>query len=298
MKIKEKLRSSKGASLIIALVFMLFCAMIGSAVLAAATANGGRIAALKSDQQEYLDQRSAATLLADELQINDPKLVITETTTVTTTYRILDGGGLQKESTADPVREVKFEVKTKSGVTTKLQQVLFESAILQYMSCNDIDKFSEDIISGFTDKDGSELKAPEKFMLYNKSSGNAQSASATLSVSLSEGTVGSAEKLGDDITAMVGCAADASQANRENKVAPYTFNVGFGTFENGAFTDNSQLYLRMYATTSRPREVTFTETGLEGNDANHSISIETTTKTTTIRWNPAEILKGAAVWNT
>ena len=83
MKIKEKLQSSKGASLIIALVFMLFCAMVGSAVLAAATANGGRVAALKSDQQDYLNQRSAATLLQDELTISEPLLVITKTTTTT-----------------------------------------------------------------------------------------------------------------------------------------------------------------------------------------------------------------------
>ena len=147
MKIKEKLQSSKGASLIIALVFMLFCAMVGSAVLAAATANGGRVAALKSDQQDYLNQRSAATLLQDELTISEPLLVITKTTTTTTRYTVGDGGVTTQIGNA--VKETTLNFDVSGSIQTKLDRLLFESAILRYLQMNDMDGYTV-TIRGFT----------------------------------------------------------------------------------------------------------------------------------------------------
>ena len=64
----KKLRQSKGASLIIALVFMLFCIFVGGSVLASAAANSARLKRTIADDQDYLNVRSAAVLLADEMR--------------------------------------------------------------------------------------------------------------------------------------------------------------------------------------------------------------------------------------
>lgn len=289
MKIKEKLRSSKGASLIIALVFMLFCAMIGSAVLAAATANGGRIAALKSDQQEYLNQRSAATLLSDELQINRPKLTVTKKEVVRTTYAVGDGGVLTPTG-SDTTKTIDFKVN--GNVTTQLQRVLFESAILRYLHANDMDDYAV-TISGFTvaganGSAGTEISSISDFRLYDSVKGENQDPECTLTVDLSEGSVGAGTPV-TNFSARVGCVGPAPQNSDANKtVAPYTFNV--------SFVDDAKLYLRMYAATGSPNEYTY-ETQEPGSSSSELVKVKTTTTTQTISWDPPEILKGAAKWN-
>ena len=228
MKIKEKLRSSKGASLIIALVFMLFCAMIGSAVLAAATANGGRIAALKSDQQEYLNQRSAATLLSDELQINRPKLTVEKKEVVKTTYTVSDGGVLTPTGSTT-TKTIDFKVN--GNVTTQLQRVLFESAILCYLKTNDMDGYTVTIsdftVAGANGSAGTEISSISDFRLYDSVKGENQDPECTLTVDLSKGSVGAGTPV-TNFSARVGCVGPAPQnSDANNTVAQYTFNVSF-----------------------------------------------------------------------
>lgn len=272
MKIKEKLRSSKGASLIIALVFMLFCAMVGSAVLAAATANGGRIAALKSDQQAYLNQRSAATLLSDELQINKPKLTVEKKEVVRTTYTVSDGGVITLTN-SKTTKTIDFKVN--GNVTTPLQCVLFESAILRYMQANDID------MDGYTVTiDGKKIESISAFNILK-----GENPECTLTVDLSEGSDTSVT----NFSARVGCVGPAPQNSDANKtVAPYTFNV--------SFVDDAKLYLRMYAATGSPNEYTY-ETQEPGSSSTELVKVKTTKTTQTISWDPPEILKGEAKWN-
>ena len=289
MKIKEKLRSSKGASLIIALVFMLFCAMIGSAVLAAATANGGRIAALKSDQQEYLNQRSAATLLSDELQINRPKLTVEKKEVVKTTYTVSDGGVLTPTGSTT-TKTIDFKVN--GNVTTQLQRILFESAILRYLQANDMDDYAV-TISGFTvaganGSAGTEISSISDFRLYDSVKGENQDPECTLTVDLSKGSVGAGTPV-TNFSARVGCVGPAPQNSDANKtVAPYTFNV--------SFVDDAKLYLRMYAATGSPNEYTY-ETQEPGSSSTELVKVKTTKTTQTISWDPPEILKGEAKWN-
>lgn len=296
MKIKEKLHSSKGASLIIALVFMLFCAMIGSAVLAAATANGGRVAALKSDQQEYLDQRSAATLLSDELQIDRPKLTVKKEHVVTTTYEVGDGGVLTQVGSSES-DTVKFEVS--GNVTTQLQRILFESAILRYMQTNDMDGYDKINISGFSipGANGSENKTINNvsgFILYDSTKGTNQDPVGTLTVDLSEGTVGTGTPV-TSFSATVGCVGPIPANLDVNKtVSPYTFNVSFG--DGAGSGEDAKLYLRMYAAAGSPHEFTY-ETQERGSSSTELVKVKTTTTTQTISWDPPEILKGAAKWN-
>lgn len=120
--IKRKLGSKAGASMLLALVFLMFCLFIGGSVLAAATANGSRVAHLKNDQQDYLSQRSAMLLMADMLTGEDGKelqVIITE--------RLVEKEG------SDPVHTITFStpsVKKPSPTSALpanfLQKVMFE----------------------------------------------------------------------------------------------------------------------------------------------------------------------------
>ena len=284
MKIKEKLQSSKGASLIIALVFMLFCAMVGSAVLAAATANGGRVAALKSDQQDYLNQRSAATLLQDELTISEPQLVITKTTTTTTRYTVGNGGVTTQIGNA--VKETTFNFDVSGSIQTKLDQLLFESAILRYFQQNDMmDYYDKEVITGFNvpqaDNETLAIKAPNQFIMYDDKNIK-ESPIAKLNVKLSEGTVGALTNV-TDFTATVGCSG-----NKDNL---YCFLVDFGNE-----TTEGMLSLRMYASVSDPRTVKGTEQDADETDSSILVKTDIETVTQTISWDSPEVMKGTVKW--
>lgn len=121
-QLKRKLRSNAGASMIFALVFLLFCVFIGGSVLAAATANAGRVASMTTDQQEYLSQRSAALVMADMLTETDDapmqliiKEVVHSVNGTKTTYTL---------ETGDQSRSV-------------LQRVLIENAVRKYRAARE-----------------------------------------------------------------------------------------------------------------------------------------------------------------
>ena len=281
MKIKEKLQSSKGASLIIALVFMLFCAMVGSAVLAAATANGGRVAALKSDQQDYLNQRSAATLLQDELTISEPLLVITKTTTTTTRYTVGDGGVTTQIGNA--VKETTFNFDVSGSIQTKLDRLLFESAILRYLQTNDMDGYTVTIrgftVAGANGSAGTEIKSISDFILYDSAKGENQDPECTLTVDLSEGSGTSVT----NFSARVGCSG-----NKDNL---YCFLVDFGNE-----TTEGMLSLRMYASVSDPRTSELTEQGADESNSSILVRRDIETVTQTISWDSPEVMKGTVKW--
>lgn len=66
--LKRKLNSRRGASILLALLFLLVCMMAGASVVMAAASNAGKIRSNKDEQQKYLILTSALTLLCDELQ--------------------------------------------------------------------------------------------------------------------------------------------------------------------------------------------------------------------------------------
>jgi len=65
---RAKLHSSSGASMVMALLFLLLCLMVGAVILTAASANAGRVSRQRSQQQDYFTVSSAAKLLRDELE--------------------------------------------------------------------------------------------------------------------------------------------------------------------------------------------------------------------------------------
>lgn len=72
-RVREKLHSRTGASLLIALLFFLVAMTVGAVVLTAASANAGRIQKNRQEQQNYLAVASAAGLLREDIT-GDPCL--------------------------------------------------------------------------------------------------------------------------------------------------------------------------------------------------------------------------------
>lgn len=66
-RIREKLNSTGGASVIFALLVAMLCILAGASALTAAAANSGRYTHIEQDQQQYLSVASAVELLRDEL---------------------------------------------------------------------------------------------------------------------------------------------------------------------------------------------------------------------------------------
>lgn len=142
-QIQNKLRSKSGASMLIALVFMLFCLFVGGAVLAAASVNGYR-AAHQSDQQDFLSQRSACLLLADEIDgasgLNR-RLVVNDVYQEYKPIIILDGGGTVEDNSRSPkkIRTITFTAPfTSTAPMTVVQRVMYETAVCRYLEENSI----------------------------------------------------------------------------------------------------------------------------------------------------------------
>lgn len=74
-KIREKLRSESGASILLALLFFLLCAMVGASVLMAAASNAGKSRSNREEQQKYLTLSSALQLVCDELTDGHTKYI-------------------------------------------------------------------------------------------------------------------------------------------------------------------------------------------------------------------------------
>ena len=67
-RLKAKLHSERGASILLALLMLLVCMMVGASVLAAAVSNAGKARSNRTEQQKFLNLSSAIQLVADEIQ--------------------------------------------------------------------------------------------------------------------------------------------------------------------------------------------------------------------------------------
>ena len=68
--INTKLKSTAGATLMMALLFFIMCAVVGSIILAAAASSMGRIEGLKEADQQQYNMYSASNLIANKLAGN------------------------------------------------------------------------------------------------------------------------------------------------------------------------------------------------------------------------------------
>ncbi len=67
-RVKEKLKSRRGASILLALLFLLVCVLVAMSVLMAAASNAGKIRSNREEQQKYFTLSSALNLIVDELE--------------------------------------------------------------------------------------------------------------------------------------------------------------------------------------------------------------------------------------
>ena len=67
-RLREKLKSSRGASILMALLFLLVCMMVASSLLMAAVSNAGKIQSDRTEQQKYLTLSSGLRLVCGELE--------------------------------------------------------------------------------------------------------------------------------------------------------------------------------------------------------------------------------------
>lgn len=142
--IKRKLGSKRGASMLLALVFLMFCMFVGGSVLAAATANGSRAARKLTEEQDYLSQRSATLLLADMLKGS-------EDTAMQLTVKNVKRG----DHTT-----VSFMVHG-SSADTELQKLLYKIAMADYLVANNIQS-GENCTVNYPAVVGSSTSAPSK----------------------------------------------------------------------------------------------------------------------------------------
>ena len=199
-QIKTKLRSRKGASMVIALVFMLFCACIGGVVLAAATANGGRLKGLSSDLQLSLREQSAVRILKNQLSgLDKMNLSINYVTKAKYTYEQIGPTGLpvyKSEPDETPETSVTIEAKNvPSGGFNLIQQVLLEKAVYKFLGeaqvptikadgsveYNGITDYSTVTLKGFNFKSGT-ASTPNDFTLFP----SAEAAEAQTSITIKD----------------------------------------------------------------------------------------------------------------
>ena len=154
-QIKHKLQSKRGASLLIAMVYLIFAVFIGGSVLAAASANGYRIEHL-SDQQDYLDQRSAAMLLADEMKASDYSSISLDARYATISRQdIIIKASNEIVIRSEPTYSYTLTFKANtSGKMDALRRIMFETAILRYLSVTDTSQVSSITIQNFVYDNG------------------------------------------------------------------------------------------------------------------------------------------------
>lgn len=66
--LRNRIRSNSGATILLALLFFLLCAMAGSIILSAGSAAAGRISGLKESEQAFYSVTSAAQVMRDEIE--------------------------------------------------------------------------------------------------------------------------------------------------------------------------------------------------------------------------------------
>ena len=271
-QISRKLRSKSGASMLIALMFMMFCLFVGGSVLAAATANGYRVDHI-SDEGDYLEQRSAALLIADELRSDSTDHLLTVVDVVQEVQRITFVNNVEVP-VGDPVTYHTLSFQLPLNLTmTSLQRAMYETAIWQYLSKNAVDLNTTSVeIQNFyyQTPSGTEHVTSLAHMWFNTATTSGQ---ITIN-----GTKGGQEFTA--FSAVFECDDSASML--------YDFHVSFGNY--------SQLKVMLAASaggtnpTARRSHGVWTEIG----GASYDALITETTRTYTIYWDAPEIQKGGA----
>ena len=107
-KVKNKIESGKGASILFALLVLLVCMVVGSVVLTAGTAAAGRLSNTAEADQRYYAVSSAAEVLRDAFDGQRIDIRKEKVTTVEITYELDADENLVEASRSTP--EVRYSV--------------------------------------------------------------------------------------------------------------------------------------------------------------------------------------------
>ena len=123
----KKLKSNNGISILVALLLFLVCTVIGSIVLAAATAASGRISGLEESDRRYYAVKSAAELFRDALDENE--LTVTRQKEQDQTYTWYDDG--PRGTPAEGATRYTFQYQMKGGAAKAISSVDTESLLTE-----------------------------------------------------------------------------------------------------------------------------------------------------------------------
>lgn len=285
--IMGKLRSRKGASMILAMVFMLFCLFVGGSVLAAASENGYRVEHL-SDQQQYLDERSAALLICDQLRFDEEtplRLTILESESTIQPVVIQSGGVVVPYGT--PHTETKVTVQGPVNLEmTPMQRLVLESAVWRYLEQSGTSAGSL-TFSNFTYQ-GTAITSVDDFWYQHASIANPEASLTDVSGAIhidGERTAGSSTIADFDAAFACGTGADL-----------YDFTVDFGTADLGSanlesvdFDALTQMTVVLNGYSGQKAPITTKAVQTYGNGY---AQITTVSKQTAISWEAPVIKKG------
>lgn len=272
-KIHNKLRSRVGASMILAMVFMLFCAFIGGSVLASATANAQRVAQM-AEQQDFMLERSAALLLSDQLQLDDGEyLRLTVVDQKQNIQAVTVGNGGVVVPIAGKVmqqRVITFQLSA-SQELTHMHRLMVESTVLRYLRENAEGETPVVKLENFPDG----ITSTTEFMFSNTN------------------TDPDDPKIVDNLT--VNCG--------DERIPDYTANLSVGRDTDlydffVDFGENSQLKLTMNAFSGSSNPITIENPPSVDNGkyfpGNATVQITVESTQTSISWKDPLIEKGGA----
>ena len=275
----RKLHSNRGSSMILALVFLMFCIFVGGSVLAVATANSARIQHQTESEQQFLRQRSAVRLMQEGMtQGEQPtiRLSVHIITTTTQKVKILNGGGLEYIGTPTSSLHFTFSGPVTNEKKPAAQRLVYESAIYRVL---DMYNYVASDTMAFTNLEFLSLDGRTSEALYYRSS---SSNNFWLS-----GATGNQILISDPVDPSVNLNA---QVICSGGTSPYNFWITFG--ENG---QNAQVSMKMQATVSeRPSQQSAPYYVDDPSSSDERIQFQKTdtTQTITITWIAPEIVKG------
>ena len=103
-RLREKLHSQNGASILLALLLFLVCVMVSASILAASASNAGKARSNRAEQQKQLTLSSAIRLVAKELEKAEYRgayVVYEWTEVITTTITDADGNSISTSERKD-----------------------------------------------------------------------------------------------------------------------------------------------------------------------------------------------------
>lgn len=296
--IKRKLRSRAGASMILALMFLLFCSFVGGSVLVSATANAYRVAHLQ-EQQDFLNQRSAALLLAEELRLapgEDLRIKVIDSDLLIEELEYVNEGATTRPTGRFVTqRNVSFLVETE-GTINEMQRLMLEMTIWRYLvaeakKVNTITKFNVEVDNLVTAPSEGEVQISSFNYALLPTAGNtvtvipADVSDIECELNVSAQWSGRVTGIAEPPQFVVRCTSGSG-----TDIYDFFVDVGEGSVIKLNMESIFGSYTVLEAVTHNPVQVPVP--GLE-NSKNYSQTTETKTETQ-IYWQNPEIEKGGA----